>query len=74
MIVVDDCSTDNTLDALNDYASKHSNMVVLHQEVNQRQGAARNRGIDVAKGEYIAFCDADDTIVANGVMNALRAV
>ena len=74
VIVVDDCSTDNTLDALNDYASKHSNMVVLHQEVNQRQGAARNRGIDIAKGEYIAFCDADDTIVADGVMNALKAV
>lgn len=74
VIIVDDCSTDNTLEALNEYASRHSNMVVLHQEVNQRQGAARNRGIDVAKGEYIAFCDADDTIVADGMMNALNAV
>ena len=74
VIIVDDCSTDNTLEILNDYASKHSNMVVLHQEVNLRQGAARNRGIDIAKGEYIAFCDADDTIVADGVMNALKAV
>lgn len=74
VIVIDDCSTDDTLQVLRDYASKHSNMTVLHQEVNQRQGAARNRGIDVAKGEYIAFCDADDTIVAGGVMNALKAV
>lgn len=74
VIIVDDCSTDNTLEILNDYASKHSNMVVLHQEVNLRQGAARNRGIDIAKGEYIAFCDADDMIVADGVMNALKAV
>ena len=74
VIVVDDCSTDNTLSVLNEYASKHSNMVVLHQEVNRRQDAARNRGIDVAKGEYIAFCDADDTIVTTGVMNALQAV
>ena len=74
VVVIDDCSTDDTLQVLRDYASKHSNMFVLHQEVNQRQGAARNRGIDVAKGEYIAFCDADDTIVAGGVMNALKAV
>lgn len=74
VIIVDDCSTDNTLEILNEYASQHSNMVVLHQEVNQRQGAARNRGIDIAKGEYIAFCDSDDTIVADGVMNALKAV
>lgn len=74
VIVVDDCSTDDTMQVLRDYASKHSNMIVLHQEVNRRQGAARNRGIDVAKGEYIAFCDADDTIVAEGVMNALKAV
>lgn len=74
VIVVDDCSTDCTMQVLRTYASKHPNMIVLHQEVNQRQGAARNRGIDVAKGEYIAFCDADDTIVAEGVMNALKAV
>lgn len=74
VVVIDDCSTDNTLSILNEYASRHSNMVVLHQEVNLRQGAARNRGIDIAKGEYIAFCDADDTIVADGVMNALKAV
>ncbi len=74
VIVVDDCSTDNTFEVLDEYASRHSNMVVLHQEVNQRQGAARNRGIAVANGEYIAFCDADDTIVVDGVMNALKAV
>lgn len=74
VIVVNDCSTDDSMQVLRDYASKHSNMIVLHQEVNRRQGAARNRGIDTARGEYIAFCDADDTIVAGGVMNALKAV
>ena len=74
VIVVDDCSTDNTLQVIKEYASKHTNMVVLHQGVNRRQGAARNKGIDVAKGDYIAFCDADDHIVADGVMNALNAV
>ena len=74
VIVVDDCSTDNTLDVLKEMQKAHPNLVVLHQETNQRQGAARNRGIEIARGEYVAFCDADDAIVADGVMNALRAV
>ena len=74
LIVVDDSSIDNTSEVLCNASQKHPNLIVLHQETNQRQGAARNRGIDIAKGEYIAFCDADDTIVADGVMNALKAV
>lgn len=74
VIVVDDCSTDNTLDVLLEMQKKHLNLVVLHQESNYRQGAARNRGINIAKGEYIAFCDADDEVVADGVMTALRVV
>jgi len=74
VIVVDDCSTDNTWVALKGYVKTHPNLVVLHLEKNQRQGAARNRGIDIAKGEYIAFCDADDEVVSEGVMNALLAV
>ena len=74
VIVIDDCSTDDTLSIIEMYTSKHTNVIVLHQECNLRQGAARNKGIELAKGEYIAFCDADDVIVAEGVMNALKAV
>lgn len=74
VIVVDDCSTDDTLRILQEQSSKHPNVIVLQQERNHRQGAARNRGIEVARGEYIAFCDADDSIVVEGVMNALQAL
>ena len=74
IIVIDDCSTDNTRDVLNDIQKAYSNLVVLHHEQNQRQGAARNRGIEIARGEYIAFCDADDEVVPEGVLNALQAV
>ena len=63
VIVVDDCSTDDTLDVLVGMQKTHSNLIVLHQDTNQRQGAARNRGIEKAKGKYIAFCDADDCLV-----------
>lgn len=74
VIVVDDCSTDGTLNILNQYQQAHSNLIVLRQEKNQRQGAARNRGIAIAKGEYIAFADADDEIVCEGFINAFNAV
>lgn len=74
VIVIDDCSTDNTWDVLKYILKAHPNLIVLHQETNKRQGAARNRGIEIARGEYIAFCDADDEVVVEGVMNALHAV
>ena len=71
VIVVDDCSMDNTLAILQNYASSKKNMHVLHQEQNHRQGAARNRGLREAKGQYIMFVDADD-MVENGVPKALQ--
>ena len=83
VIVIDDCSTDDTCDVIEQYRRDvlcvkfdvyPANLVFLKQPKNQRQGAARNRGIEIARGEYIAFCDADDSVVTEGVMNALAAV
>lgn len=71
VIVVDDCSTDDTRDVLAVYQQTHSNLVVLHQPINQRQGAARNRGVDDAHGEYVLFVDSDD-MVGCGVCDALN--
>lgn len=71
VIVVDDCSTDCTLQKLNYYASSKENMQVFHQQNNQRQGAARNRGLKLAKGQYVIFVDADD-IVLPDLVGALK--
>ncbi len=60
IICVDDCSTDGSYEILQEYASKDDRFVVLKQEINQGQGVARNRGLDIAKGEYIMFLDPDD--------------
>ena len=59
VICVDDGSSDNTLAILDEYALKHSNVIVLKQ-TNNGPGAARNSAILHAKGKYIAFMDSDD--------------
>jgi glycosyltransferase involved in cell wall biosynthesis len=61
IICVNDGSTDNSLEILNEYAQKDSRFVVISQE-NQGQGVARNNAINIANGEYILFIDPDDWI------------
>ena len=63
-ICVNDGSTDNSLDILNEYAQKDSRFIVVSQE-NQGQGIARNKAIDMATGDYIFFLDPDDWIDNN---------
>jgi len=59
VICVDDGSTDATLTLLTGYAAQDGRLRVVHQQ-NQFAGAARNRGMDAAAGDYLLFLDADD--------------
>ena len=61
-IVVDDGSTDDSGTILDEYAAREKRMRVIHQQ-NQGVSAARNAAIDIAKGEYLLFLDADDALV-----------
>ncbi len=67
ILLIDDCSTDNSVDICWEYVEKHKNIRLLRQLKNQGVSAARNRGIDEAKGEYITFVDSDDFIAENYV-------
>ncbi len=71
IIVIDDCSTDSTREIVNSYTIKYPFVHLICQSENHKQGAARNRGLEIAKGEYVAFIDADD-VVENGVAIALE--
>ncbi len=61
LILIDDGSQDSTPELIDKIAADDSRIRVIHQK-NSGVAAARNRGIKEAKGEYIAFCDADDWI------------
>lgn len=63
IILVDDGSTDGKSGALCDaYAEQHPELVRVIHQANGGLGAARNTGIETAKGEYLLFVDSDDTI------------
>lgn len=65
VIVIDDGSSDNSLEIINEKL-KTSDIpnTVFHQE-NQGVSAARNRGIELSKGDYLVFVDADDYVMPN---------
>ena len=65
MIWVDDCSSDGTYDRLLEYSKKHNNIILVRNETNRGSGHSRNRGLDLATGEYISFLDSDDCYCAN---------
>lgn len=62
IIVIDDCSTDKTLENLEEYAKLDStrNIKVLHNEKNRGVGYTVNRGYDEATGEYMVLIGSDD--------------
>jgi len=70
LVVVDDASTDDTarvVAEINDYRVRY-----VCQEKNKGACAARNRGISMARGEYIAFQDSDDTWLPDKLEKQLR--
>jgi glycosyltransferase involved in cell wall biosynthesis len=65
VICVDDCSPDNSIAIVEEYAKNHTNIVIVRNQYNRKLGGARNAGMEVAKGEYIWFIDSDDFIETN---------
>lgn len=59
LIIIDDGSTDNSLDICQQYANVDMRVKIIHQE-NRGLSAARNIGIKAASGKYLAFIDHDD--------------
>jgi poly(ribitol-phosphate) beta-N-acetylglucosaminyltransferase len=70
IVAVDDGSTDGSGDLLDDYARRHPNVRVLHQENSGWPGAPRNAGRDASRGRYVFFADSDDRL-APGALRSM---
>ena len=62
LILVDDGSADGSRAVLETFAATDARVIVLHNDANCGAAEARNRGIDIARGKYLCFVDADDFI------------
>lgn len=67
VICVNDGSNDASLAILEKYAAADERIVVFSLDGNMGSGIARNRGIDLARGRYLLFCDADDLYPPNAL-------
>lgn len=67
VICVDDCSPDNSISIVEEYAKKHTNLVIVRNQYNRKLGGARNAGMKVATGNYIWFIDSDDFIKKSSI-------
>ena len=72
LILVDDGSADKSLQICDEYARKDSRIVVIHQK-NQGQAVARNKALDICKGDYISFIDSDDYLKRNFLETYMHA-
>ena len=73
LIVVDDCSTDGSADILREYRALDDRVKVFSTAKNGGPGAARNVGLGVARGRYIAFLDSDDFWMRNKLERQVRS-
>ena len=66
VICVNDGSTDNSLEILNDYKKRDERIVII-DKANEGSGVARNFGLQIARGEYVYFVDGDDLLTENAL-------
>ncbi len=72
IVVVDDASTDGTWQSLEAYADPR--IRCFRMESNSGQSAARNRGLEAARGTYVKFLDSDDTLTPGHLAAEVQAL
>lgn len=73
-IVIDDASTDNSLEIAHDYARTDGRIKVCRNSINGHVSYSRNRGIQMAKGKYILPLDADDRLAPHALHNMVTVL
>ncbi len=73
-IVVEDCSPDRTAEIAEEIAKQDARIQVVRQEANKGVSEARNRGLEMACGEYVLFLDPDDRYERNLLQQVAEAL
>lgn len=76
-LLVDDCSTDHTMQIVEEYVLNHPRreaVRIIHHDKNLGLSAARNTGLEKACGEYVYFMDSDDEITEDCIENFYQAI
>ena len=60
LLITDDCSSDNTIEIIQEFIKKDSRIKLFQLNQNSGAGICRNKSIENAQGRFIAFCDSDD--------------
>ena len=68
MIIIDDCSQDNSTETVEQLIKEDERIILLKNEMNEGVMITRNKGIRKAKGKYICILDADDTLVHKDIL------
>jgi glycosyltransferase involved in cell wall biosynthesis len=71
VIFIDDVSTDNSLEILNEYAGSHDFVRVINNEVNAGPSIRLNQGAAEAKGKYLALFDCDEILAPDALKTML---
>ena len=74
IVVVDDCSTDGTLEIITKYASLDSRIKVVKHEINKSVNITRITALENATGEYVMYVDGDDTLTPDACEKAYNAI
>src|SRR6516164_1710150 len=74
IIVIDDASTDDSIEAIDVFAAKFSCIRVLRNPTNQGAIAALTRGLQAARGRYVYFAAADDWVMPGFFARAIEAL
>ncbi len=75
IILIDDCSKDDTAEVIENYISSHDyNIIFLKNKENIGAGASRNKAVQIARYDYVSFIDSDDYISEDFYKNMLEAL
>ena len=69
IIVIDDCSLDNSTEIVKNYQREDERIILLENDKNEGKIKTRSEGIKIAKGKYITIIDGDDSLAHKDVLN-----